>query len=161
MDLWNVNILPQHYTGSGPRRLKMEAAWTSKTLISYHYTTLRHSPEDWRWRQHEPPKCWYPTTTLHGVTTQKTANGGSMEFWNLGILQHYTASQRKRLQLETSPRWKTQCSHQFHQVRIITQSLKFILIFSSHLHISGIFSWAFQIKIFTIFSFPHACYMSH
>jgi len=25
----------------------------------------------WRWRQHGPLKCWYPATTLHGVTTQK------------------------------------------------------------------------------------------
>jgi len=23
----------------------------------------------WRWRQHGPPKCWYPTTSLHGITT--------------------------------------------------------------------------------------------
>jgi len=26
----------------------------------------------WRWRQHSPLERWYPTTTLHGVTTQKT-----------------------------------------------------------------------------------------
>jgi hypothetical protein len=57
----------------------------------------------WRWRQHEPLKCWYPTTTLHGVTTQKTStwnlhpeDGGSMELWNVGILpQCYTASPPK------------------------------------------------------------------
>jgi hypothetical protein len=24
----------------------------------------------WRWRQHGPPKRWYLTTTLHGVTTE-------------------------------------------------------------------------------------------
>jgi len=24
-----------------------------------------------RWRQHGPLKHWYPTTTLHSVTTQK------------------------------------------------------------------------------------------
>jgi len=42
MDLWNVGILPQHYTASQPRR----------------------------WRQYGPLKRWYPTTTLHRVTTQ-------------------------------------------------------------------------------------------
>jgi len=26
----------------------------------------------WRWRQQGPPKHWYPTTTVHGITTQKT-----------------------------------------------------------------------------------------
>jgi len=26
----------------------------------------------WRWRQHVPLKHWYPTTSLHGVITQKT-----------------------------------------------------------------------------------------
>jgi len=43
MDLQNIGILPQHYTASQPRR----------------------------WRQHGPPKHWYPTTTLHSVTTLK------------------------------------------------------------------------------------------
>jgi hypothetical protein len=27
----------------------------------------------WRWKYHESLKCLYPTTTLHGVTTQKTS----------------------------------------------------------------------------------------
>jgi len=48
MDLWNVGILPQ-YMASQPRR------------------------PPWRWLYHEHLKHWYPTTTLHGVTTQKTS----------------------------------------------------------------------------------------
>jgi hypothetical protein len=33
--------------------------------------------QPWRWRQHGYLKGWYPTTTLHGVTTQKTST------WNI------------------------------------------------------------------------------
>jgi hypothetical protein len=57
-------------------------------------------------RQHGPLKRRYPTTTLHGVTTQKprlksSLDGGSMDLWNVGILpQHYTASQPRRPRLE-------------------------------------------------------------
>jgi len=41
-------------------------------------------------------------------------NGGSMNLWNVGILpQHCMASQPRRPQLETSPVWKPQNSHQW------------------------------------------------
>jgi len=35
-------------------------------------------------------------TTQHGVTTQKTEDGGSVDLWNVGNLpQHYMASQSR------------------------------------------------------------------
>jgi len=46
--------------------LKMEAARSSETLVSYHTSS-------WRWRQNCPPKRWYPTTTLQCVTIQRTS----------------------------------------------------------------------------------------
>jgi len=33
---------------------------------------LQGSLQPWRWSQDSPPKCWYPTTTLHGAKKQKT-----------------------------------------------------------------------------------------
>jgi hypothetical protein len=41
--------------------------------LSYIYASFP-SPftSPWRWRQQGPLKCWYPTTILCGVTTQKT-----------------------------------------------------------------------------------------
>jgi len=37
-----------------------------------------HLQSDWSWRQHGPPKHHYPTTTLYGITTQKT-----LTLWSL------------------------------------------------------------------------------
>jgi len=33
---------------------------------------IEYSTLYWRWRQQDPVKCWYPTTSLHGITMQKT-----------------------------------------------------------------------------------------
>jgi hypothetical protein len=64
----------------------METARFSETLVSYYTTTRRHNPEDIDWslfkilnflmgeeEANGPLKRWYPTTKIHGVTTQKTS----------------------------------------------------------------------------------------
>jgi hypothetical protein len=57
----------------------------------------------WRRRQHGPLKRWYPTTTLHGVTSQKTEDGTNTDPWNVGILpQHNIASQPRILKMEVT-----------------------------------------------------------
>lgn len=42
----------------------------------------------WIWKQYILPKCWYPCTTLHGVTAQKTSiwTVYAMKTWNLKSL---------------------------------------------------------------------------
>jgi hypothetical protein len=66
MDLWNVGILPQQCTASQPRR----------------------------WRQHGPLECWYPTTTLHGVTTQKMEAAWTSETWYPTTTLHGVTTQK-------------------------------------------------------------------
>jgi hypothetical protein len=72
---WMQRILPQHYTASQRRS-------EDGCSVSYHSITRRHNAE-------VKMDAAYPTTTLHGVTTQKWR-------WMQRILpQHYTASQRR------------------------------------------------------------------
>jgi len=35
----------------------------------------------WRWRQQSPPKCWYSTTSLHDLTTQKNTTYHTFLNW--------------------------------------------------------------------------------
>jgi hypothetical protein len=126
--------------------LKMEAAKSSETLVSYLISTRCHNPEDgdskvlrnvgvlrhyytvsppWRWRQQSSPKLWYPTTSLHGVTTLKMGAAKSSEtlvsyrittrchnpedgkkvLRNIGtLLHHYTMSQPWRWRQQSPPK---------------------------------------------------------
>jgi hypothetical protein len=60
------------------QRLDVKTDWlTVSTKVTWTGSPV---PSPWRWRQHEPLKCWYPTTTLHGVTTQKTSTWRPSKF---------------------------------------------------------------------------------
>jgi hypothetical protein len=80
MVLWNVDMLPEHYTASQPRR---------------------HRLSPWRWRQHGPPKRWYPITTLHSVRTQKTLTWFTPPVWFLfhGLCASYNKPEDHDLNL--------------------------------------------------------------
>jgi hypothetical protein len=99
----------------------------------------------WRWRQHGPPKRWYPTT-LHDITTQKTEDGGIMDIRNVDILpQYYIASQIRRPRLESSPPWKSQNPNRDPVHAYIFQVVACLMVLRP--------------KLFMFFLF-HACYMS-
>jgi len=74
MDLRNFGNPPQYYTASRPRRPRLKQL-------------------SWREREHGPPKRWQPTTTLHGVTTQKTSTCNLRSF----TVRCYALQQTKRL----------------------------------------------------------------
>jgi hypothetical protein len=52
------------------RELRFSRRWS---FISWCFGLRSRVVMRWRWRQQVPPKRWYPTATLHGVTTQKTS----------------------------------------------------------------------------------------
>jgi len=50
-------------------KIQTEVFW----IVMLHSVVVGYQCFRWREkRQHSPPKHWYPTTTLHGITTQKT-----------------------------------------------------------------------------------------
>jgi len=51
---------------------QIEVFWTVKPRSVVFLSSMLHSPRSWI--QYGPPKSWYPITTLHGVTTQKTSS---------------------------------------------------------------------------------------
>jgi len=42
-------------------------------LVMLWWDTKIFKVSPWRWRQHGATKRWYTTTTLYGITTQKTS----------------------------------------------------------------------------------------
>jgi len=55
------------------RMIQVKVFWvvTPRSVVVGHQSFMRQS-SPWTWRQQGPPKHWYSTMTLHGVTTQKT-----------------------------------------------------------------------------------------
>jgi hypothetical protein len=78
----NVTLWIQGLDGLNSHGLKPRKCWgrefesrSPHELLSpalLRYDAVLWWSEPWRWRQHGPLKLWYPTTTLHGLTTQKT-----------------------------------------------------------------------------------------
>jgi hypothetical protein len=61
-------LLSYHIT-TRYHNLKMEAAWYSETMIFYHISTRCHNL---KMEAEGPLKGQYPTTSLYGLTVQKT-----------------------------------------------------------------------------------------
>jgi len=59
------------------RGLKLPRQWNSSRVLigldSMQWHIRMPLPSPWRWIQHDPPKRWYPTASLHGVTNEKTS----------------------------------------------------------------------------------------
>jgi len=68
----NYSLLENKTHGIKYCFLQIQVLWVvtpCSVVVGYQHFK---GPSPWRWRQHGPPKR-YPTTTLHGVTNQKTS----------------------------------------------------------------------------------------
>lgn len=69
--VWHPHISVHHSYWPEIGLIFLEPPWTFLSTCPYN---LWHSYpihfKLWRWRQHTPPKCWYPPIRIHGVTTQ-------------------------------------------------------------------------------------------
>jgi len=45
--------------------------WLWGSSVAYYQAFQVPFTSPWRWKQHGPPKLWYPTTSLHDVISQK------------------------------------------------------------------------------------------
>jgi len=57
-------------------KIQVEVFWVvaQYNVVGYHhFLVLCCLLSPWRWRQQDPPNCWYPILRLYCVTTQKTS----------------------------------------------------------------------------------------